>query len=390
MGSIDFSAPAESCARGKEGAEMTAMFIARSSRPFRTAASVVLAIALGVPTMPAVAQKAPDAASARVLVLATGGTIAGRAATRAAIAYDAGKVSAADLIAAVPDMDKLAQISADQISAIGSQDMNDKVWFDLARRIRSVIEKKEADGIVITHGTDTMEETAFFLQTVLDTEMPVVLVGSMRPSTAAGADGPANLYEAVKVAASPQSRGRGVLVVLNDIIHGARWAQKTNTTSVDTFRSQEAGPVGYVDPASVRFLQPVVATKGSGLKLPETPPLPRVDIVYAHANMDAAPVEDAVKRGAKGIVLAGVGDGNTSKAAIDALAAAAKQGIVVVRSTRVGSGFVNRNVEVNDDNLGFAVSLDLNPQKARILLQLLIANGVTETQAVQKAFAATW
>jgi L-asparaginase len=268
--------------------------------------------------------------------------------------------------------------------------MNDRVWFALAARIRAAIDKKEADGIVITHGTDTLEETAFFLQSILDTDVPVVLVGSMRPSTAVGADGPANLYEAVEVAASPQSRGRGVLVVLNDVVHGARWAQKTNTTSVDTFRSPDAAPLGYVDTASVRFLQPAVATEKPKLRLPDAAPLPRVEIIYAHTNMDGGPVEDAVKRGAKGIVLAGVGDGNTSKEAIEALAAAAKAGVLVVRSTRVGSGFVNRNVEVNDDTLGFAVSLDLNPQKARILLQLLIANGTTDPKAIQQAFAATW
>ncbi|KWV61234.1 L-asparaginase [Bradyrhizobium macuxiense] len=346
-------------------------------------------LVMGLVASPSVAQQASDTSRARVLVLGTGGTIAGQASARAGNAYDSGKVSAADLIAAVPGMDKLAQISAEQISAIGSQDMNDKVWFDLVKRIHAAIEKKEADGIVITHGTDTMEETAFFLQNVLETDIPVVMVGSMRPATAIGADGPANLYEAVRVAAAPESRGRGVLVVLNDTIHGARWAQKTNTTSVQTFRSPDAGPVGYVDTGSIRFLQPAVTAKGPKLKLPETAPLPRVDIVYSHANMDAAPIEDAVKRGVKGIVLAGVGDGNSSKSAIDALAAAAKQGVVVVRSSRVGSGFVNRNVEVNDDELGFAVSLDLNPQKARVLLELLIANGITEPKAVQQAFVAT-
>lgn len=352
------------------------------------APTAVLVAGLSLP--PAAAQTATDTPLPRVLVLGTGGTIAGQASARAGNAYDSGKVSAADLIAAVPGMDKLARISAEQISAIGSQDMNDKVWFDLAGRIKSAIETREADGIVITHGTDTMEETAFFLQTVLDTDIPVVLVGSMRPSTAIGADGPANLYEAVRVAATPEARSRGVLVVLNDTIHGARWAQKTNTTSVDTFRSPDAGPVGYVDTGSVRFLQPGTADRGSRLKLPAAPPLPRVDIVYSHANMDAAPIEDAVKRGAKGIVLAGVGDGNSSKAAIDALAAAAKQGVVVMRSTRVGSGFVNRNVEVNDDQLGLVVSLDLSPQKARLLLQLLLANGISDPKAVQQAFAGTW
>jgi L-asparaginase len=371
------------------GTQMTATVLDKFSRSWLFAMALAVAVtSCGVES--ANAENPPDAALARVLVLATGGTIAGQASARAGNAYDAGKVSAADLVAGVPGMDRLAKISAEQISSIGSQDMNDKVWFTLAARIRAAIDKKEVDGIVITHGTDTLEETAFFLQSILDTDVPVVLVGSMRPSTAVGADGPANLYEAMEVAASPQSRGRGVLVVLNDVIHGARWAQKTNTTSVDTFHSPGAAPLGYVDTASVRFLQPAFTTEKSKLKLPDAAPLPRVEIVYAHANMDGGPVEDAVKRGAKGIVLAGVGDGNTSKEAIEALGAAAKSGVLVVRSTRVGSGFVNRNVEVNDDTLGFAVSLDLNPQKARILLQLLIANGITDPKAIQQAFAATW
>ncbi|MBR1159378.1 asparaginase [Bradyrhizobium elkanii] len=359
----------------------------RSFRPnYSARLFLIAALAIGLAS-PVSAEQAIGTTLARVLVLGTGGTIAGQASARAGNAYDSGKVSAANLIGAIPGIDKLSQISAEQISSIGSQDMNDKVWFDLVKRIRTAIDNKEVDGVVITHGTDTMEETAFFLQNVLDTDIPVVLVGSMRPSTAIGADGPANLYEAMRVASAPESRGRGVLVVLNDTIHAARWVQKTNTTSVETFRSPDAGPVGYVDTGALRFLQPAVPTNGAKLKLPDAPPLPRVDIIYSHANMDAAEVEDAVKRGAKGIVLAGVGDGNSSKGAIDALAAAAKQGVVVVRSSRVGSGFVNRNVEVEDDKLGFAVSLDLNPQKARVLLELLIANGITEPSAVQQAFA---
>jgi L-asparaginase len=271
--------------------------------------------------------------------------------------------------------------------------MNDTVWFTLAHRINDIFAKNEADGVVITHGTDTMEETAFFLSSVIASSKPVVLVGSMRPSTAISADGPANLYEAVEVAASPQSSGRGVLVVLNDTIMAARFVQKSNTTSVQTFTSPNGGLLGSVDPSSIRFMTPPPAGNGNpapAYALPPAPPLPRVDIIYAHANMDAALIEDAVKDGAKGLVLAGVGDGNGSQAAIDALAKAAQQGVIVIRASRTGSGFVNRNVEVNDDKLGFAVSLDLNPQKARVLCQLLIANGITDPRKVQQAFAATW
>ncbi|WP_143809096.1 asparaginase [Paraburkholderia susongensis] len=326
----------------------------------------------------------------RIIVLATGGTIAAVPDTRSAIGYNAGGLTGDQLVASVPGLDKLANIKAEQISNVGSQDMNDKIWFQLAKRIKEIFDRNEADGVVITHGTDTLEETAFFLQNVLHSHKPVVLVGSMRSGSEPGADGPANLYEAVKVAASPQSTGRGVMVVMNDTIQAPRWATKSNTTSVQTFMSPNAGPIGYVDPAAVRFLFPVMAREHQAYALPANPPLPRVEIVYAHSNMDATQIDNAVKDGAKGIVLAGDGDGNTSKEALDALERAVKKGIVVVRSTRVVSGFVNRNVEVPDDQNGFVVSYDLNAQKARVLVQLLVANGVTAPDKVQQAFATTY
>jgi len=325
----------------------------------------------------------------RILVLATGGTIASTGDARSAIGYNAGGVTGEQLTASVPGLDKLASLKAEQISNIGSQDMNSKVWYQLAARIKQAFDRDEADGIVVTHGTDTMEETAFFLDNVLATSKPVVLVGSMRPSTAVSADGPGNLYEAVEVAASPQSQNRGVLVVMNDTIHGPRWVTKTNTTSVQTFHNPNAAPVGYVDPASIRYLAPAPAGRKKTLEVPSGG-LPRVEIVYAHADMDAVQIDDAVRHNAKGIVLAGVGDGNASQAALDALEAAARKGVVVVRSSRVGSGFVNRNVEVSDDKTGFVVSYDLNPQKARVLTQLLIGNGVTAADKVQKAFDVTY
>ena len=250
------------------------------------------------------------------------------------------------------------------------------------------LDKNGADGVVVTHGTDTLEETAFFLDNVLHGDKPVVIVGSMRPATAVSADGPGNLYEAVQVAADPRSRGRGVMAVLNDM---ARSVTKTNTTSIETFNSPNGGPIGYVDTAGgIRFMSQVSGLKRTTYELPTNEQLPRVEIVYSHANMDAVPIEDAISHGAKGIVLAGVGDGNTSKQALDALEMAAKKGIIVVRSTRVRSGFVTRNVEVDDDKNGFVVSEDLSPQKARVLTQLLIASGVTAPAELQRAFTATW
>jgi L-asparaginase len=370
----------------------------RTSSPCRGGLPAIVlalfAVATLVPaTTPSAAQQ-PSAATAqlpRVLVLATGGTIAGVADPRAAGAYKSGVITAEQLLASVPALDKVATLKAEQMSSIGSQDMNDTVWFTLARRIQKAFADKEVDGVVITHGTDTLEETAFFLDNVLRVDGPVVLVGSMRSSTDLSADGPNNLYEAVRVAASPKAHKRGVMAVMNDKIEGARGVSKSNTTSVETFGSPNSGPVGYVDSAGgIRFLYPVLESNRAKYNLPDAPPLPRVDIVYSHANMDALPIENAIANKAKGIVLAGVGDGNTSKAALEALEKAAKDGIVVVRSTRVRSGFVTRNVEVDDDKSGFVVSEDLNPQKARILTQLLIASGVNDRGRMQEAFRATW
>lgn len=357
------------------------------------AGSLCLATALVAPAFAqhpapenATVKMAPHALP-RVLVLATGGTISGKADKRSAIGYDAGGVTGQDLIDSVPGIEKLATLSVEQIANIGSQNMHDAVWFALAHRIQKAFDTHEADAVVITHGTDTMEETAFFLQHVIKSSHPVVLTGSMRPSTAISADGTANMYEAVKVATAPQAQGRGVMVVLNDTIHAARWVSKTNTTDLQTFQSVNAGPVGYVDPASVRFLAP--APQGSPLvfdltQLKDT--LPRVEIVYGHSNMDARQIDNAVHDGAQGIVLAGIGDGNASTDAIAGLDRAVAKGVVVVRSSRVGSGLVNRNVEVSDDQHGYVASYDLNPQKARILLQLLLANGTKSTTAIQAAF----
>ncbi len=357
----------------------------------RLAISVcVSSLFVGGPVWAQPAGKSSDAAATklpRITILATGGTIAGKANANSAVGYTSGQASAKDLIDAVPGIEKLATLGTMQISNIGSQDMNDEVWVTLAKKINELFAKDEADGVVITHGTDTMEETAFFLEQVIASDRPVVLVGSMRPSTAISADGPANLYEGVKVAASKEAYGRGTLIVLNDTIHETRDATKTNTTSLQTFYSPNSGPAGYVNAASVEFVAPVPTTARPRFKAPDKAPLPRVDIIYSHSNMLADEVADSLKRGAKGIVLAGVGDGNSSKAVIDALSAAAKNGTVVVRSSRVGSGITVRNAEINDDQMGFVAALDLNPPKARVLLQLLLANDITDTAKIQKEFA---
>jgi L-asparaginase len=284
----------------------------------------------------------------------------------------------------------LAALHVEQIANVPSQDISEAIWLALAARIRHIIDQDEAEGVVITHGTDTLEETAFFLHNVLPADKPVVLTGAMRPSDAPDADGPADLRAAVQVAAGPLSRGRGVLVVMNGAIHDPRWVVKTHTTAVQAFESPEAGPVGAVtsnaDSAAIRYFAPVSVARRVPFALPQTALLPRVMIVYAHADMDAALVDHALQDGVRGIVLAGLGNGNAPQAVLAALARAVRQGVSVVRASRVSAGRVSRNVEVDDDASGFVAAGSLNPQKARVLLQLSIADGITAPDAVQREF----
>jgi L-asparaginase len=312
-------------------------------------------------------------AKPKIMVLATGGTIAGAQTSTAEAGYKSGSFSVDDLIKAVPQLKDLADISGEQVANIGSQTMNHEVWLKLAKRINEVL-KGDTDGVVITHGTDTLEETAYFLGLVVNSNKPVVLVGSMRPATAIGADGPANLYNAVALAANPEAKGRGPLIVLNDEIHYAHEVQKTNSTQLDTFKSPNRGRAGVMNTGKAYFFsenttrhtkKSEFSVDGKGVN-----DLPYVEVVYSYANFGRDTIDFLVGKGVKGIVLAGVGDGNSTDTAIAALADAARKGIAVVRATRTGSGLIVRNVEVDDDKLGFIASMELNPQKARVLLML--------------------
>ena len=328
---------------------------------------------------------APSAwALPRIKVLATGGTIAGAQATQADAGYKSGSFSVDDLIKAVPQLKNIAEMSGEQVANIGSQTMNHEVWLKLAARVNEVLKSDDVDGVVITHGTDTMEETAYFLSLVVKSDKPVVLVGSMRPATAISADGPINLYNAVALAGNPEAKGRGPLVVLNDTIHYAREAQKMHTTRMDTFHSPNRGIAGMMNTGKAFFYSQNTTrhtTKSEfsldGLTVAN---LPRVEVVYSYANLGGDIIDALVEKGVKGIVLAGVGDGNSTDAALAALEKAAKKGVAVVRCSRTGSGIVDRNVEVNDDKLGFIAGTELNSQKARILLML----GLTKTSDVKK------
>jgi L-asparaginase len=331
------------------------------------------------------ADKTPERRA--VKILATGGTIAGAQSGESAYGYKSGTFKVEDLIKAVPNINKLANLSGEQVANIGSQDMSDAVWLKLAKRVNAVLASDEVDGVVITHGTDTMEETAFFLNLVVKSEKPVVLVGSMRPATAVSADGPGNLYNAVAVAADPGARGRGVVVVLNDEIHAARNVTKTDTTNVETFRSPNRGAAGLVHTGKIAWFERMDKrhTGKSEFKVDDRDSLPRVDIIYAHANMSPDLITAALKNGAEGLVIAGVGDGNMTAQALDTLAGAAKQGTAVVRSTRLPSGMVLRNNEVSDDKLGLVASGELNPAKSRVLLQLALTR-TKDPVRIQKIF----
>jgi L-asparaginase len=319
-------------------------------------------------------------AKPHIAIVATGGTIAGAQASPGQMGYQSGVFEVQRLIDAAPQIKNIADVTGEQLVNIPSQDMNDEVWLKLARRVGELVRQSDVDAIVITHGTDTMEETGYFLSLVLKTQKPIVMAGSMRPATSLSADGPMNLSEAVAVAANPDARNCGVLIVLNDQIHYAREVEKQNTTALDTFKSPNRGPAGHVGGSAVSLFARPATTYGeaSVFSVDDIGALPKVDIVYAYANMGRDLIDSAVKNGAKGIVVAGVGDGNMTKTAIAGLQDAVKAGVAVVRSSRTGSGAVYRNIEVNDDELHFVASGELNPQKARVLLLL----GLTKTSDV--------
>lgn len=321
-------------------------------------------------------------AKPNITILATGGTIAGSGKSAVESKYSAGAVTVDKLIAAVPSLKDIANIKGEQISNIGSQEMSDAVWLKLSKRVNELLRKDDVDGIVVTHGTDTMEATAYFLNLTVKSDKPVVFVGAMRSGSSLSPDGPLNLYNAVKVAVNKQSVGKGVLVVMNDKIHSAREVTKTNTSALDTFKSPNSGKLGSVYYGNVFYYMQSVKkhTSQTEFDIQKVDALPRVDIVYAHANDTDIFVNAAVKAGAKGIVHAGMGNGNPYPLTQDALAKASKAGVVVVRTSRTGSGRTNLHNEVDDEKYGFIVADNLNPQKARILLML----GLLETNSTKK------
>lgn len=322
-----------------------------------------------------------------VYILATGGTIAGTGTSATQTNYTAGQVGIRTLLEAVPELSSIANITGEQVVRIGSQDMNDDVWLILANRINELLRQPDVDGIVITHGTDTMEETAFFLNLTIKSDKPVVLVGAMRPSTALSADGPLNLYNAVVTAGAPESRGKGVLVAMNGIILGAHSVLKTNTIDVQTFQAPNSGPLGYIFNGKVFYNMETLKkhTTHSVFDVTGMQSLPKVGIVYSYSNIEADMVTPMLSNGYRGIIHAGVGNGNIHKNIFPVLEQARRQGILVVRSSRVPTGPTTLDAEVDDNQYQFIASQELNPQKSRVLLMLALTK-TTDWKEIQKYF----
>ena len=310
--------------------------------------------------------------------MATGGTIASTGDYYGDRGGGTHAVTAGQLIAAAPGIDAVAQLSAEQFSNVGSSAIGPTQWLALARRINEAFhDDSGVAGIVVTHGTDTMEETAFFLDLTVAGDRPVVVTGSMRPADGIGADGPANLFNAVRMAAAPGSRGYGAMVVMNDHAYAAREVTKTNTSRVDTFQAPEHGPLAVTDHDTLVFNRER-PTRRLTFDISHASTLPRVDIVYVYAGADSLLIDAAIAGGDRGIVVAGVGDGKPTPAQLVALRRAKEKGVVVVMTSRTGSGRVNPNQE-------FVPAGDLNAQKARVLLMLALTRS-NDPAAVRATF----
>ena len=320
-----------------------------------------------------------------IVVVATGGTIAGSASSATdTTGYRAGTSGVDDLLAAVPQAHELARLSGQQFASIDSSDVTDEILLALARRVDGLLASPDVDGVVVTHGTDTLEESAYFLHLVLDSAKPVVFTGAMRPASALSADGPLNFHAAVAAASAPSSVGQGVLVVLNDEIHSARDVSKSTSLRVDSFASAY-GPLGVVVGGRVLYYRAVVRahTTATEFHLDAVDTLPTAGIVYAHSGIDdsigalVAAADYAV------IVHAGFGNGTVSTRVIEPLEAARRAGTVVVRATRTGSGHVTA-VGASPDANGWISVDDQNPQRARILacLALTVTDDHDEIQRI--------
>jgi L-asparaginase len=350
---------------------------ARIDTRLRAAALALLWLAHAVPAW---ADDAPagTAALPRVALFTTGGTIQSKGAHRQTLMeYNAGRVTPDELLTDLPELDSVAKLEVTEISNIGSGGMDTELLLKLAKSVNAALAEAGVNGAVVTHGTGTLEETAYFLSLTVRSDKPVVVVGAMRPFTAVSRDGPFNLYNAVRVAALPNAKGYGVMILLNDTIHAARDATKNNTYRVDTFVARDVGPLGFADSDRISFYRrPLYRhTHRSEFDVASLETLPRVDVTYAYQESDDTAIDGFVAAGANGIVVTG-----GSRAAIER---GQKAGVVFVQSDRKGSGRVMQSERAAER--GVVTSDNLPPHKARILLRLALTQ-TKDPKEIQRIF----
>lgn len=355
---------------------------------FNTLVPGALALLLLLPTALQAKEVETQTKLANVVVLATGGTIAGAGASAANSAtYQAAKVGVEQLIAGIPELSKLANVRGEQVMQIASESITNENLLQLGRRVAELADSKDVDGIVITHGTDTLEETAYFLNLVEKTDKPIIVVGSMRPGTAMSADGMLNLYNAVAVASSKEAHGKGVLVTMNDEIQSGRDVSKMINIKTEAFKSAW-GPLGMVvEGKSYWFRLPAKRhTMDSEFDIKNIKSLPDVEIAYSYGNVSDTAYKALAQSGAKAIIHAGTGNGSVSSRVVPALQALRKDGVQIIRSSHVNAGgFVLRNAEQPDDKYDWVVAHDLNPQKARILAMVALTK-TNDSRELQRMF----
>ncbi|MET3463039.1 MULTISPECIES: asparaginase [unclassified Variovorax] len=322
-----------------------------------------------------------------VVILATGGTIAGAGASAVNSAtYAAAKVGVEKLIAGLPELSKVANVRGEQVFQVASESLTNDNLLTLAKRVSALSKQSDVDGIVITHGTDTLEETAYFLTLTVHTNKPIVVVGSMRPGTALSADGALNLYNAVNVAGSKDAMGKGVLVTMNDNIDTGRDVSKNVNIKTNAFSSQW-GPLGMiVEGRNYWFRAPVKRhTMNSEFDIDSITALPPVEIAMGYEGVSSVAIDAIAKSGAKALIHGGTGNGSVADRIVPNLQKARADGVVVIRSARVPDGFVIRNAEQPDDKYDWVVAHDLRPQKARILAMVALTK-TNNTKELQRIF----
>ena len=321
-----------------------------------------------------------------VQFIATGGTIAMKIDPATGAPVPA--ISGDDLLETAPEVSRFARVEVSNPYNVPSAWMGPERWIELTRDAQAALARAEVAGVVVSHGTDTLEETAYWLDLTVDSRKPVVLIGAQRNASAADFDGPRNLLNAVRIAVDAQAQDKGVLLAMNNQINAARYVTKTHTANVETFNSGPAGFLGEVYPDRVVFWSTPLRRQHIVVR---TAQMPRVEIIPMYGGADGAALRSALERGVQGIVVQALGMGNTNVPMFEAIREALAQDVPVVIATRVSSGRVlpNYGFEGGGRTLfdaGAVLADDLPPAKARILLMLLLQSGVQTRDALQAAF----